>query len=266
MVLVGMALIGSPTPAHAATGSPSFSLRPTTWDKSNPNSQWYFIMSGTAGTTFNSSLHIFNGGSAAGTAKLLPVDAGQQQYGGIGYLSNSTPTEVGAWVSPLPSQVTLNALQNQDIPFTLTIPANARSGQHVGGIVARNMSTTSTGMIKVVSEIVVPIVVNVSGVFTTSLVSTAPISHFVMNGYSAVQVPILNNGNMMVRPTFTMNVTDSHNNVVATTVRTILTILPSSAISYPATLPTLAAGTYTVDVVITYEGNHTLHITNQIKL
>lgn len=45
------------------------------------------------------------------------------------------PTGVGAWVHPGTSHVTVQPGQSTDVPFTVSVPADATPGDHVGGIV-----------------------------------------------------------------------------------------------------------------------------------
>ena len=179
--------VGNPssgfTDAHAARGQPNFSLYsrffitlPISLTKS------YFIIDSKPGTVVKSSVRVTNTGNISGTVDLYPVDASTAQTSGAVYLSKNDPrNDVGAWITLGMHQVTLNPGQSQDVPFQVIIPGNARSGQHLGGIVAENSApeqtdtktqnvTIGTFQVKVNTLTIVAIQVNLPGAPVEQLV------------------------------------------------------------------------------------------------
>src|SRR6185503_7586052 len=57
------------------------------------------------------------------------------------YGADVAPLDTGSWVTlPVETQ-TVNPNSRADVPFSITIPANASPGDHVGGIAALNTSS-----------------------------------------------------------------------------------------------------------------------------
>jgi WxL interacting protein linking bacterial and host surfaces len=141
-------LLGSVLPtsvARADTGTPQFSIRPVAANSTASSTAPYFIFDAQPGTTIQSKVRITNIGTASGSVALYGVDATTGQTSGVVYRSNTDPrTDVGAWVSVGTQRVTLAPKQDQILPFTITVPASVRPGQHVGGLVAEDL-TVQTG-------------------------------------------------------------------------------------------------------------------------
>jgi hypothetical protein len=73
------------------------------------------------------------------------------------------PVDVGAWVRPLHSSVTVPARSRLNEPFAMELPANATPGDHAGGIVASVTQTSGPGQVKQEDRVGVAIYLRVAG-------------------------------------------------------------------------------------------------------
>jgi Bacterial protein of unknown function (DUF916) len=125
------------SPGWAGSGAATFALIPEHYDPSLHASQSYFIAVERPGQMYTNSFRIRNLGKQTGTALLYAVDATTGQTSGAVYLDGSKPRrDVGAWVTLGARSVTLAPGQSRIVPVTVHVPAGARPGDHLGGIVA----------------------------------------------------------------------------------------------------------------------------------
>ncbi|RIQ25894.1 WxL protein peptidoglycan domain-containing protein [Jiangella rhizosphaerae] len=79
------------------------------------------------------------------TLDLYASDAVRNTQGGFDLLpAADEPVDVGSWVDLGEPVVTIPARSRVDVPFTITVPANATPGDHAGGIVA-GLTTQAAG-------------------------------------------------------------------------------------------------------------------------
>lgn len=98
------------------------------------------------GTVINDSVTLFNLGTVELTFNVYATDAFNNADGNFDLLpGDQVPTEAGSWVSLDAQTVTLPPNKMTDIAFTLTVPADATPGDHVGAIVASNAITGTNG-------------------------------------------------------------------------------------------------------------------------
>jgi hypothetical protein len=95
-----------------------------------------------AGTSRADHIAIRNLGSGPLTLQVYASDARNTSTGGFDLLPAARrPVDVGSWVHLTKSRVTVRAHSTVIVPFTVTVPANATPGFHVGGIVASSSGT-----------------------------------------------------------------------------------------------------------------------------
>lgn len=149
-VLLGVvALAGAATAAPAQAAEPStlsWSVRPTptTANPERPN----FAFDATPGGTIKDSIRVRNYDKSALALDLYASDAITTSSGALDLLPAGTkPTDVGVWIDLDSDHIVVPASGFLDIPFTMTVPANAEPGDHTGGIVTsyRQPGTTSGG-------------------------------------------------------------------------------------------------------------------------
>lgn len=271
MVVLGVSLIGirGSSIAHAASGQANFSLQPVLYDPSNPLTQSYFIFDSKPGIVINSRVRVTNTGTARGSVSLYPVDATTGQTSGAVYLNQGDPRkDVGAWTTLGAQQLTLNPGQNEVVSFQVTIPANVRPGQHLGGIVAENLAQSSSPQsnsaiqIKVKNLTIVAIQVNLPGATVEQLAGTG-VQAAGQNGYQQLLLGLSNTGTVMLKPSGTLQVSNMQGQVVKNVSLKLDTFLPQTAINYPVAITgkALDAGDYQAMLNLTYGNGQVLHYT-----
>ncbi len=251
-----LALVLAPL-AAAAPKTPVFGLRAA----GNPK-LGYFVYSLPGGGTKQGGVIISNSGTAAGTVKLFVADATTGRTTGAVYLTDRKPTKAGSWISLSSSSLFLKPGQHKVVHFTVTVPAGAKPGQWVGGIVAET-SRQVTGQkskrkanvqIRIRDLTIVAVQVNVPGpphiAFKIGAVKTGG-----QRGFQELVTHIENNGNVMVKPTGTVTVSDSKGVKLQTLTFRMDTFLPQTAIDYPLLLKkALPPGDYTAAVSLVAPG------------
>lgn len=264
------------TDAHAAGGQASFSMQPVVYSPSNVLTKSYFIFDGKPGIVEKNSIRVTNTGNIPGTANLYAVDATTAQTSGAVYLSKDSPrNDVGAWATLAVSQITLNPGQSRTVSFQVAIPANARPGQHLGGIVAENaaqQTSTSTKnnntfQVKVKTLTIVAIQVNLPGTPVEQLAATS-IQSGGDNGYQRILIGLGNGGNVMLKPFGSLQISNAQGQVVKNITLKLDTFLPETSISYPVNITgqALGAGDYQAALTLTYGDGKVLHYTTNFTI
>ena len=275
VVVSGVSILGtsgSPV-AHAASGAPNFALAPVLYDPSNPLTESYFIFDSKPGTTITSRVRVTNTGTAKGSVALYPVDATTGQTSGAVYLNQADPRkDVGAWLSLTYSQLTLNPNQSQIVTFKLTIPGTIRPGQHLGGIVAENLTQSSTQsnsaiQIKVKNLTIIAVQVDLPGTPVESLTGTG-VKAGGQNGYQQLLIGLANTGSVMLKPYGTLQVANSQGQLLKNISLKLDTFLPQTAINYPVAITGqgLASGDYQMTLTMMYGHGQTLHYTTKFTI
>jgi len=137
-------LLGS-APAQA-TDNGAWSVAPTPPDTVNPAPRNYFVLEGEPGTKIKDKVRLQNWTKDPITFKLFGADGFNTEQDGFFSLKgyDEKMTDLGRWVTPMTSQVTVYGRTQVDIPVTVKIPRNASPGDHVGGVVAMNVAVEST--------------------------------------------------------------------------------------------------------------------------
>lgn len=267
------ATLGSST-AHADGGQANFGLEPVLYDPSNPLTESYFIFDSKPGTLLKSNFRITNTGTARGSASLYPVDATTGQTSGAVYLNQSDPRkDVGAWISIGASQVTLNPGQSQVVSFQVVVPGTVRPGQHLGGIVAENLTESSSSQknsaiqIKVKNLTIIAVQVNLPGTSIEQLVGTG-VQAGGQNGYQQLLLGLSNTGTVMLKPSGSLQVANAQGQIVKTISLKLDTFLPQTIINYPVAITgqALGAGDYQATLTLTYGHGQTLHYTTKFTI
>ena len=265
-VLLGSALPGSV--AHADTGAAQFSIRPVAANSTASSTAPYFIFAAQPGATIQSKVRITNIGTATGSVSLYPVDATTGQTSGVVYRTGTDPrTDIGAWVSVGTQHVTLAPKHDQIIPFSITVPASARPGQHVGGLVAEDLAvqsgSSSSVQINIQHLSIVAVQVNLPGKQSQRLDATAIHAGGISN-YQILYLSLSNTGAQMLKPAGTLQVTDRSGQLLKQIPMSLDTVLPQTAIDYPVYVDgqALGVGHYKGVLSLTYGSpQQTLHRT-----
>lgn len=251
-LLVGVAA----APAPAATGQASFALVPQHFDPALRATRSYFVAVAAPGTTFRNSVRVVNTGKATGTAYLYAVDATTGKTSGAVYLDRTKPRRgVGSWVTLGEASVRLGPGESRVVPVSVVVPANARHGDHLGGIVAENAALTQASgrgalRIRVRHLTIAAVEVQVPGTAAARGDVTRVFAGG-ENGYQYVYLHLKNTGLLTSKPAGRLLVRDGGGAVVASRPLELDTFLPGTQIDYPVLLPGKALGPGTYHAVVT---------------
>lgn len=244
-------------PVFADDSSVSFSLEPA-----SPSSQssGYFIISGSPGRQVKESAALRNLTQQTITVSLAAVDGAAGQFGGVTYGMPQDPVkQVGTWISLDQTQVVLKPGDAVEVPFTVSVPADAPTGVNVGGIAAwvpaatGGSTTTSEGFsaqIIIQTRRVIAVEVNIPGdsepLLEISGVTPAPRA----SGMD-LDITIANTGHGLASGTGSIDVpsTGFHKDFA------LADLLPGTSIAYPvAWSQNPDRNTYDAKVSINYNG------------
>jgi hypothetical protein len=262
----------------AKGGNPIFSVEPVLFSPYSPTTRGYFTYTAYPSTQLQDGLQVINTGSVRGTLQLYPVDATTGASSGTEFLSATAPRhDVGAWIKFSQQQVTLNPGQSQDVPFTLTLPAKMRPGQHGGGIVAEVLkqqqqvhtdakSTTIT--IGIQSLLTLGVLVNVPGP-TVEKLKAVTLRYDTDSQYQRLSVGLENTGTQLLHPTGNLQIRSSDGRLFENIPLKLDTFLPQTAIDYPIYIhnkPLPVGKNYLAQLFLHYEHNHTLNYSTTFEV
>jgi hypothetical protein len=222
----------------------------------------YFVYPARAGSVLHGAVTVTNTGDRAGSVKLYTADATTGATSGTVYLTDKAPAGVGTWISLGSHTLTLKPSQRTTVSFTVHIPAGAKTGDFVGGIVAETVlqrqgpqSAKKTNVqIKVRNLSIVAVEVNVPG----PRVSKFTIGAANVGGSQGRQQLFLhfsNDGNALTKPKGSVTVQSSAGTPIQTIAFKMDSFLPHTAIDYPVQLKkALSPGSYIASVRLTYPG------------
>ncbi|MEY9888231.1 hypothetical protein ABIA31_001871 [Catenulispora sp. MAP5-51] len=193
-----------PAPAPAS-GAATFGIQPATAtarDKSRDS----FTYQATPGAQKTDYVAVSNYSTSPLKLRIYATDAYNTADGGFTVLPLATkPQDVGLWVSFPTTVVTLAAKSSQILPFTLKVPADAKPGDHVGGIML-SLTTQAAdgkgGQIAVESRVGTRLQVRVPGTLKAQLtVSHVSVSYHGSSipfgsGSVTVSYTVANTGNV----------------------------------------------------------------------
>ncbi|NUR58609.1 MAG: DUF916 domain-containing protein [Catenulispora sp.] len=134
-----------PAAAHA-NGTATFGIQPKP-DPNDPNGRAAFTFSATPGAAVRDTVVVSNSGDQPLTLRVYANDAINTSDGGFDLRPSADPAkDAGAWVKFDDDKrfQTVPPKSKLELPFTLSIPANATPGDHAAGIVAAlTMSSTN---------------------------------------------------------------------------------------------------------------------------
>lgn len=117
-------------------------------NESGASSRSELSYTGDPGTVIEDAVTLFNLGNEVLTFRVYATDAVNDANGQFALLDGAAePLDVGSWVTVEQELVTVAPGRVTTIPITIEIPAGARPGDHVGGILASNeaLSTNDEG-------------------------------------------------------------------------------------------------------------------------
>jgi len=139
------ALSSAAAPSSAAAQEDiTWGAAPANTDLGTGRPNFDYVLNG--GTQITDAISIVNRSDQAITLKVYASDAFTTSTGAVDLLAaEEDPTDVGSWIKLGRKRVKLASQQSVDIPFTLTVPADASAGDHTGGIVTSLVTDAGDG-------------------------------------------------------------------------------------------------------------------------
>ena len=255
-------------PTHEAT----FSIMPTVWDPANPITGSYFVFHTQPGRHLRTSVLVTNTGTARGTVYLYPARAFSGSAGGAEFGARSAAlTGAAAWIKLSSQKITLEPGKNQIVPFDVTIPANASSGEHIGGIVAENtvqkISQTKKFPLHILQRWAIAVLLILPGPIHEQLIATSvkPDGGAV---YQQLKIGLSNTGNMRIKAHGLLQILDDSGHLIQKRALAYNTLLPQTDIinRFYIQHRTLGIGHYQAVIHLTYGHEHTLDYTTNFTI
>ncbi|GAA0461436.1 hypothetical protein Ade02nite_15960 [Paractinoplanes deccanensis] len=144
-VLVAVSgLVPGAAAAAPAAETLTWSVRPTP-TKSRPDRP-HFAYDALPGQQIKDSLRVRNYGAERLSLSVYASDALTTSSGALDLLpAGAKSTDVGRWAVLGKSRIDVPPGEFVDVPFTMTVPAKAESGDHTGGIVTSYLSPGTDG-------------------------------------------------------------------------------------------------------------------------
>ena len=96
----------------------------------------YFVLGMEPGETSRQTVQLSNPSSSALKVRLAGVDAATAQMGGVDYGAEAVvPKAAGTWITFEEDMVELTPGGSMEVGFEVTVPGDAQSGVHLGGLV-----------------------------------------------------------------------------------------------------------------------------------
>lgn len=119
--------------------------RPANPDPTNSRTESIFVHTISPGGTLQDAIRLINNTSETKTLRVYAVDSLVSSGGAFACAQELEPKKgSGSWITLSKSEVTLLSLTNEVVPFTITLPENASTGEHNGCIVVQEKEDPAT--------------------------------------------------------------------------------------------------------------------------
>ncbi|MFL6110255.1 MAG: WxL protein peptidoglycan domain-containing protein [Catenulispora sp.] len=262
VLTIGVCTCPAATSASADNGS--WWVQPAPQPGAATSARQYFILEGHPGTTLQDGLAISNYTDHPITYYVYGADGyNTPKDGQFAVRDHGYPmTGVGSWVRTAFPTVTVPARTSTVVPVTVTIPADATPGDHVGGVSGMDTAVESVhqqGNVQVGIKRVVAarLYLHVDGAAVGGLTVTglkvsgsAPFPAYLGDGDGTVTASITNSGNLVQTPKAHLRATGIFGTLIDKTVQ-LPQILPGQSIDFAQKwkhLPPFEIGTVHLDV------------------
>jgi hypothetical protein len=146
---MSVAFLASGVPAHATGASApppdqevqSWALTPANIDPNKGGNRSELTYVSDRGTVIEDAVTLYNLGTDTMNFRVFATDAFNTEEGQFDVLpSDQPPTDVGSWVTFPQEMITVPPGQQVTMPISITIPADATAGDHVGAVLAASPS------------------------------------------------------------------------------------------------------------------------------
>jgi hypothetical protein len=260
--LVAALLATLALPAAAAAEAPVFAIKPVGHAELG-----YYRFSAAPGQEVTGRVRVVNVGGVAGTVELAAVDATTGATTGAVYETiGDGSRDVGAWIALRSSRVTLAPGADAVVGFSVTVPAAARAGEHLGGLVARPVAGPVGGArgkgersfsVDVVDQSILGVQVDLPGA-ARQILKVRGVEAGGNPGYQTLRIALSNPGEKMVKGSGTVIVSRAGGEEVARQEFAIDTFLPRTRIDYPLVVrgDALLPADYRAEVLLRWDGDH----------
>ena len=246
----------APTVAHAdTTQPPAWSIDTVDSDRGTGRPNFSYDVN--PGDVIADAFTVTNTGPGALNLTIYAADAFTTATGAVDILENGEPSvDAGTAVAPGAGSISLEPGASVDVPFTLTVPADATPGDHSAAIVASLLPGDSTDQVKVERRLGLRIDMRVSG----ELAPTAEIRSLATNwgaagvnpfggGTTTVSYELVNTGNVRLASLEDLRLSGIGGSAgVALTGGEIPELLPGSAVTITREVTSSAIGPLNVSL------------------
>jgi hypothetical protein len=192
--------------AAPADGPVAWSVKPA--DNESGNGRANFAYTAEPGQVISDAVVVTNYSADSLTLAMYGADGFTTAEGLLDLVPAGTPAiGIGLWTKTETSSITVAPDASVTVPFTLTVPADARPGDHVGGVVTSLRSESDDESLDIDRRLASRITVRVTGTLTVDVSVThmsvdyiAPSSPF-QPGTLTVSYRLSNTGNALIYAT-----------------------------------------------------------------
>lgn len=223
-VLAGILLLGAFAPVATASQSPSADGTPAAEVDSGPKfvlrphdgqDGAYFDVRAEAGSTIELTAVLGNAGTEAITLRTFTSDAVVLVNGGFGVQEEEEElTGATTWIDWPTETYTFEPGEGIERTFTVTIPDDTAPGEYIAGIslqTADPIEIEGSTMFNQIIRKVIAVFITVEGDTSASFELGEP-EIITTPGGSRLDVPVINTGDVLVRPTGTVTLTTEDGN------------------------------------------------------
>lgn len=255
LIAAVLTLGGVAAPSAMADGGVGFRVDQT---PESTMQNGFITLTAAPGWTINGYFFATNTSDRGASLTVYPADGLTGATTGVVYSDGGdTPKEAGAWVTPDRRGVTLAPRDERRIDFTVRVPANAATGDHVAAVVLEQRGK-SNAMVSQVVRNVVPILIDVAGAAEPKVsIRSAAITNLPGTKLPAVTVTLRNQGARLCRPVLSVSLAPP-GKPAQEVMRELDVILPGDRAPYPMPWPgQLADGAYVAKTTVTGCGEAT---------
>lgn len=263
LLLCFVALVAVGPVRAASAQEASFTVRAL----GTPSELPYFVFQTRLGATVRGAVKVVNEGDKAGPVRLYGVDAMTGETTGAVYRSRRDQRrDIGAWLSLSTHDLTLAPGQSRVVPFVLRVPADARSGHHLGGIVAENATVKTADRRRIGPGSFQVDVRNLSIVAVQATLPGNQVEKLRMTdveagpaeGFQTLLIGMRNSGNRLLKGKGSLTVSDESGERLKRGALNVDTFVPRTQVDFPFVVPgeALPSGRYHAAVAVRYGDGH----------
>jgi hypothetical protein len=251
LALVVLTLLLLPAAAFAEDGVAAFAVRPARYDPERIETRSYFVYDAVGGQLITDQVRVINTSDQPGLVRLYAVDAATGQNSGPVYLpATAERNKAGAWMTLATRELLLEAGEERLVEFVVRVPSDARTGDHLGGIVAEGATITRQAdgsnfavNLQVRNVVAVHLIVPGQRVDQLRITGIVPT---VQQGMQTLVIGLHNQGTHMVKGAGKLTISDAAGAQLAAAPVQLDSILPGDQLNFPVIVPgrALAAGVY----------------------